>query len=329
MLTYDRGRAVKCFLMLQMYSYALAHAGIAANPVSIKRYGMSSDPTTANGGMTTCLNLLRRMPPRQVETDVYNLTRVIPSLAEDLYQRVDHPLQVAVDPANGRKYLLCDYNRDGDLYRSPWTNQYNPSSKTSGEAFYPSETLRELEIQANEIFDSYRELYYQGGLSSVYMWDLESGFAACFLVKKDVENQRFVEKGEWNSIHVIEVQESSTDVLEKGSKKATYRLTTSVLLLMKVNRPELGDLTLDGTLTRQAERTMEFEDQFTHVSNMGHMVEDMEIDMRSSLDGLYISKTREVINGMRKLQQTPALANPFVGELTGAVLKHGQKKHEE
>ncbi|ETI46700.1 hypothetical protein F442_08875 [Phytophthora nicotianae P10297] len=287
---------------------------------------MSAD-ASGDGGMTSCLNLMRRMPPREVETDVYNLTRLVPSIADDLYQRVDQPLQVAVDPANGRKYLLCDYNRDGDSYRSPWTNQYDPPA-ADGEGFYPSETLRELEIQANEIFDSYRELYYQGGISSVYMWDLEPGFAACFLVKKDVVDQRFVEKGGWNSIHVIEVQEGS-DVLDKGVKKATYRLTTSVLLSMKVNRPELGDLTLDGTLTRQAERTMEFEDQFAHVSNMGRMVEDMEIDMRSSLDGLYISKTREVINGMRKLQQGPAMANPFVGELNSAVLKHGQKKQQE
>lgn len=76
----------------------------------------------------------------------------------------------------------------------------------------------------------------------------------------------------------------------------------------------------------QAERTLEYEDQFSHVSNMGRMIEDMEIDMRSSLDGLYISKTREVINGMRKLQQGPIQGNAFVGELAGAVLKHGLKK---
>ncbi|CEG43124.1 f-actin-capping protein subunit beta-like [Plasmopara halstedii] len=287
---------------------------------------MSTD-TKPDGDMTSCLNLMRRMPPREVETNTYHLTRIVPSLADDLYQRVDQPLQVGVDPANGRKYLLCDYNRDGESYRSPWTNQYHPPLSDT-ESFYPSKTLRGLEIQANEIFDSYRELYYQGGISSVYMWDLEPGFAACFLIKKDVEDQRFVQKGEWNSIHVIEVQECS-DVLDKGVKKATYRLTTSVLLFMKVKNLELGHLTLDGALTRQAERVVEFQDQFAHVSNMGRMVEDMEIDMRSSLDGLYISKTREVINGMRKLQQGPAMANPFVNELTGAVLNHGQKKQQE
>lgn len=200
------------------------------------------------GKMTACLNLMRRMPPRHVENDLYGLSRLVPELADELYQRVDQPLHVAVDPANGRKYLLCDYNRDGDAYRSPWSNRYEPPVP-AGEGFFPSETLRELEVQANEIFDSYRELYYQGGVSSVYMWDLEPGFAACFLVQKDVQEQRFVQQGSWNSIHVVEVQ-------ELAANKAVYRLTTSVLLAMKVNRPELGDLTLDGTLTRQVRKLL-------------------------------------------------------------------------
>ncbi|KAJ0403478.1 hypothetical protein ATCC90586_003591 [Pythium insidiosum] len=298
--------------------------------------------------LTACLNLMRRMPPRHVEQDLYSLTRLAPALTDELYQRVDQPLQVAVDPSNGRKFLLCDYNRDGDAHRydgsdgpardgllmvsrrllaadrSPWSNKYDPDIP-DGEGFFPSESLRDLEVQANEIFDSYRELYYQGGISSVYMWDLDAGFAACFLVKKDVLSSRFVENGSWNSIHVFEVQES-TEPAVAGKKKATYRLTTTVLLAMKVNRPELGDTTFDGTLTRQAERSLEIADAFDHVSNMGRMVEDMEIDMRSSMDGLYISKTREVINGMRKLQQGPVAANAFVGELTGAILQHGLKK---
>jgi hypothetical protein len=41
-----------------------------------------------------------------------------------------------------------------------------------------------MEMEANELFDSYRELYFEGGTSSVYLWDLENGFAGCFLIKK-------------------------------------------------------------------------------------------------------------------------------------------------
>ena len=48
----------------------------------------------------------------------------------------------------------------------------------------PSERLRRLEVQANEAFDTYREMYFEGGISSVYLWDLEKGFAAVILIKK-------------------------------------------------------------------------------------------------------------------------------------------------
>jgi len=38
----------------------------------------------------------------------------------------------------------------------------------------------------DEIFDVYRELYYEaaGSVSSVYVWDLAAGFASCWLIKK-------------------------------------------------------------------------------------------------------------------------------------------------
>jgi hypothetical protein len=45
----------------------------------------------------------------------------------------------------------------------------------------PSPKLRKLEIA----FDARRELYYDGGLSSVYLWDLDDGgFAGVVLLKK-------------------------------------------------------------------------------------------------------------------------------------------------
>lgn len=64
---------------------------------------------------------------------------------------------------------------------SPWSNKYTPALE---DGFLPSEKLRALEVEFNELFDAYRELYYEGGTSSVYLWDLEEGFAGCFLIKK-------------------------------------------------------------------------------------------------------------------------------------------------
>ena len=41
-----------------------------------------------------------------------------------------------------------------------------------------------MEIEFNELFDAYREMYFEGGTSSVYLWDQDQGFAGCFLIKK-------------------------------------------------------------------------------------------------------------------------------------------------
>ncbi len=52
----------------------------------------------------------------------------------------------------------------------------------------PSPKMRKLEIQANEAFDTYREMYYEGGVSSVYLWDSDDptggNFAGVVVIKK-------------------------------------------------------------------------------------------------------------------------------------------------
>jgi hypothetical protein len=60
-----------------------------------------------------------------------------------------------------------------------------------------------------------------------------------------VEGDRYVKNGCWDSIHVVEA-------LDNDSRTSTtYKLTTTVMLHMGVERPELGDTHLSGSLTRQ------------------------------------------------------------------------------
>lgn len=66
--------------------------------------------------------------------------------------------------------------------RSPHSNAYDPPLE---DGTLPTARLRKLEVAANAAFDTYRELYYDGGLSSVYFWDLDDGgFAGVILLKK-------------------------------------------------------------------------------------------------------------------------------------------------
>ena len=72
---------------------------------------------------------------------------------------------------------------------SPWSNKYIPSS-SSGPT--PSPKLRQIESALNAAFDTYREMYFEGGVSSAYLWDLEDepgqgkemSFAGVVLLKK-------------------------------------------------------------------------------------------------------------------------------------------------
>jgi capping protein beta len=138
--------------------------------------------------VTAALNVMRRLPPSRIELNLHGLLNLVPGASDELLQRVDQPLQVRDDTVSGKKYLLCDYNRDGDSYRlvgegaedggrwwvptprcdhvltalrplgptrSPWSNKYFPAID---DGFVPSDRLRKLEVQANEVFDEYRDL---------------------------------------------------------------------------------------------------------------------------------------------------------------------------
>lgn len=266
--------------------------------------------------ISCALSIMRRMPPNKIEHNLSGLLNLIPEHTDELLQRVDQPLEEATCVETGRKYLLCDYNRDGDSYRSPWSNKYEPALD---DGFVPSAKLRALEIEANALFDAYRELYFEGGTSSVYLWDLDEGFAGCFLVKKGVSGHEFVQTGAWDSIHVVEVAEAP-------DKKANYKLTTTVMLSMDVHKAAVGDSNLSGSLTRMAEKTTVVDETHPHVANIGSMIEDMETDIRTYLDSLYIQKTREVVSSIRKLHKGPVQDKGFTMNLNSAVLKHGKTR---
>ncbi|KAK2175594.1 hypothetical protein NP493_720g00012 [Ridgeia piscesae] len=211
----------------------------------------------------------------------------VPGLCEDLLSSVDQPLKIARDKTIGKDYLLCDYNRDGDSYRSPWSNQYEPPLEDGA---MPSERLRKLEIEANAAFDQYRDMYFEGGVSSVYLWDLDHGFAGVILIKKAGDGSKKI-RGCWDSIHVIEVQEKSS------GRSAHYKLTSTAMLWLQTNKEGSGTMNLGGSLDTSVS------DSSPHIANMGRMIEDMENKIRNTLNEIYFGKTKDVVNGLRSTMQ--------------------------
>ncbi|XP_077998897.1 F-actin-capping protein subunit beta-like [Glandiceps talaboti] len=235
------------------------------------------------------LDLMRRLPPQQIEKNLSDLIDIVPELCEDLLSSVDQPLKIARDKTVGKDYLLCDYNRDGDSYRSPWSNRYDPDLP---DGTVPSDRLRKLEIEANNAFEQYREMYFEGGVSSVYLWDLDHGFAGVILIKKAGDGSKRIQ-GCWDSIHVVEVQERT------GGRNAHYKLTSTVMLWLQTNKTGSGMMNLGGSLTRQVEIDSSVNDVTPHIVNIGRIVEDMENKIRNSMNEIYFSKTQDIVNTLR------------------------------
>ena len=104
------------------------------------------------------LDLLRRLPPSKTAHNLQILQSLLPEdITAELLQSIDQPLSTRTCRKTGREYLLCDYNRDGDSYRSPWSGEWEPKID---DPVVLDEGIRELEIKANDAFDSYRDLYY-------------------------------------------------------------------------------------------------------------------------------------------------------------------------
>ncbi|XP_073053150.1 F-actin-capping protein subunit beta [Primulina eburnea] len=243
--------------------------------------------------MEAAMGLMRRIPPKHSETALSALLSLLPNHSVDLLSQVDQPLQVLCDVDSGKEFILCEYNRDADSYRSPWSNTYHPPIEDGP---YPSPDLRKLEIEANDIFAIYCEQYYEGGISSVYMWEDENvGFVACFLIKKDGSKaahgrRGYLQEGGWEAIHVIEVGPE-----EEGN--ARYCLTSTVMLSLTTNNDSAGTFSLSGSIRRQM--NMDLSVAEGHLCNMGRMIEEMESKLRNSLDQVYFGKTKEMVCTLR------------------------------
>ncbi|XP_041378184.1 F-actin-capping protein subunit beta-like [Gigantopelta aegis] len=264
------------------------------------------------------LDLMRRLPPQQIEKNLSDLVDLVPALCEDLLSSVDQPLKIARDKNSGKDYLLCDYNRDGDSYRSPWSNTYDPPLD---DGTMPSDKLRKLEIDANNAFDQFREMYFEGGVSSVYLWDLDHGFAGVILIKKAGDSSKKI-KGCWDSIHVVEVQ-------EKPSKKsAHYKLTSTVMLWLQTSKESSGTMNLGGSLTRQVEQDSAISDSAPHIVNIGKLVEEMENKIRSTMNIVYFGKTKDIVNGLRSITPLADKTNQaaLANELKNLMKSRGPKE---
>lgn len=60
-----------------------------------------------------------------------------------------------------------------------------------------------------------------------------------------MDNIKGVQKGVWDSINVVDVK------INKEQKTVSYKITTSIILDMKIVTPEAGEVSIGGTLSKK------------------------------------------------------------------------------
>ncbi|KIS66593.1 putative F-actin-capping protein subunit beta [Mycosarcoma maydis] len=251
------------------------------------------------------LDLLRRLPPSKVEQNLESIVKLIPSYADDLYSSVDQPLKVKLDESKqgaSREFLCCDYNKDGNSWRSWISDTYHPpippgaDDTVDGESgTRPSAPLRSLELKANDAFETYARLYYDNALSSVYLWDLDSdpsslpgatvggihapsAFAGVVLLKKTIGQDRGNGiSGAWDSIHVFEATERASGGSKSSSSgtgiSASYKLTSTVMLSL-IRRDESTEEPTDIQSSSAKVGTVEIAGSLTRQSEADYALPD-------------------------------------------------------
>ena len=240
--------------------------------------------------LASALNLLKHMPVSEMGKHLAAICKLNPDLTEELLEEQDQPLKVMRCEETGRDFIVCDHNRDGDSFRSPWSNSYYPDY----DGIQPSDRLRKMEIGSNSLFDSYCSAYYENAVPSVYLWDLDTGFAGAILFKKTVKDTEDMSLGGWDSIHVVEAEEQVDGVCE-------YTITTTVMLYIEGGSKSFK-LNMSGMVNVQNSKKEKVNSDDDHLQNIGNLIQHTENRIRTSLDQVYFGKAVEVTNEVRSKQ---------------------------
>ena len=179
--------------------------------------------------LKAAINLISMMPPSKMRKNQVGLINLAPSLEDSLLDKVELPHILELDTLKNEHFIKTEFNRDGDEYRSPYSNIYFPP--TTAENYIPSSTLREFEVKGNQLFKEYTKLYYEGGVGNFYVNDNDEGFGCGFFAKKEVNTGSL--KGSWDSFNVV-------DIKVDAAKKAIYKLNSTVLVEMKIQGEGVG-----------------------------------------------------------------------------------------
>ena len=231
----------------------------------------------------SCISLIRKMPVSKYKKSVEAITNLIyeeDDLLNEFLQKIDQPAEFNDKDIKG-KFLNCEFNRDGDSYRSNISNTYypKPESKEDQDALrYPVKELRDFEVILNKAFKEYTKLYYgQNAVCSCFVWELDkpdeinssnyndydnnnnneqnknsnnifnNGICVGIVIKNQVDGTININGGCWDSSNLIVIKFRKN---ENNKIEAVYTLTTTVMFNVVLNNKDIDNIGFSGSNTK-------------------------------------------------------------------------------
>lgn len=226
------------------------------------------------------------------------------------------PLFVYTPKDKEEKEFLCSpYNahpKNNTRHRSPWTNRWHPQEPMDKEPpplTDAQELLRALEVTFNEVWGSYKNLYYgHQALSSVYLKprnnnnnnNSEDSWEGQFMISKTTA------RGQWESCSHVMVD-------APGEKDCQYTVSTTVTVILDPEQPPLQVSAKVKKTTTKVCKINASHMQVSHIENVGEILESNEMDLRSNLERVYIPKNQEIVSNIQKKKSFRPPTNPLMG----------------
>lgn len=240
---------------------------------------------------------------------------------EALIKKYQLPFKIMDLNEKGEKpFLNSTNNRVGDKQRSPWTNKLWPSGEEADDS-----DLRGLELMINEVWDSYKNLYYGSeAVGSVYLTEAKDGaFQGVFCIQKDCD------AGIWSGIHHVHVG-------TPGEQTCNYRVESAVVMIINPKTGKEIKMQVSASMSKDpVYREMKVQKSYmqsNHIENLGTMIEEIEMELRSSFETVCLPKTHAIIVDIQKqpMKYKAPAVNPLMNMMMNSdMLKKRLAKQSE
>lgn len=239
---------------------------------------------------------------------------------KDIHKKFPIPFTINNSDTLG-PFIESDYNKDGNSFRSPWSNTYFPPIESN--KLLPKE-LRELEERLNKLIKLYLKIYYsEDAISSAYISfqdeTISSGFNCCVLIKSRVVNSEYLKDTSFlESSNIISVKFMRERANEPNKEKIKAIYKTNTIFLFKLELKGFDNCIYNGTKNCDCTKTTYISNYFDyekHLKYIGNSIEENEGSLRLKLDKVYLEKNNYICKEIRMEEGQDGETNTQINNL--------------